>query len=430
MTEGGCKLSAMSQLAPVIPDERLESLDVLRGFALLGILAMNIRAMAAPFGAYMYPYALFEYEGASRAAYVFTSVVYDLKMMGLFAMLFGAGVLLYDAKSTAAGRPARGLWFRRMFWLLVIGLIHAYLIWDGDILVPYALCGMLVLWWVRRLPAWALGAGSFLLLGVGALLTVGHGLSWESMSEADRAKELAVWMPTPEQAQAQLRSMLGSYVEVVAFRAPFVLMVQTVYFVAFFLWRCAGMMLLGMALYKCGFLDGRLSERTYVVTAVLCIPVGLVLAWKGVLELELVKFAMPQRAFADLWNYAGSVLASVGYAAGLILVIKRQMLGVVRRSLAAVGQMALSNYLFQSTVTSILFLGWGAGLAGRFDYAQQLIVIAAIWAFQLVVSPPWLARYRFGPAEWLWRSLTYGKRQPMSRNPQQPLDAGSATVSI
>jgi uncharacterized protein len=417
----------MTQLAPVVPNERLESLDVLRGFALLGILAMNIRAMSAPFGSYMYPYALFDYEGASRAGYLFTSVVYDLKMMGLFAMLFGAGVLLYDAKAAGAGRPARGLWFRRMFWLLVIGLIHAYLIWDGDILVPYALCGLLILWWVRRLPTWALGAGSFFLLAVGALLTVGHGLSWDSMSEADRAKELAVWMPTHEQAQAQLRSMLGSYFEVVAYRAPFVLMVQTLYFLAFFLWRCAGMMLLGMALYKGGFLDGRLSERAYAATAAVCIPVGLFLAWKGTVELELVKFAMPQRTIADLWNYGGSVLASVGYAAALLLVIKRQALGAVRRGLAAVGQMALSNYLFQSIATSVLFLGWGFGLAGQFHYGQQLIVVAAIWAIQLAVSPYWLARYRFGPAEWVWRSLTYWQRQPMNRH---PLDAGRLTAGV
>ena len=127
--------------SPVSDKERVEAVDVLRGFALLGILAMNIRAMAAPFGAYMTPSAFFPYEGASRAAYIFTSIVFDLKMMGLFSMLFGAGVLLYAGKSADAGRSPRALWFRRMFWLLVIGLVHAYLIWDGDILVPYALCG-------------------------------------------------------------------------------------------------------------------------------------------------------------------------------------------------------------------------------------------------------------------------------------------------
>jgi uncharacterized protein len=406
----------MTQPVPVSAGERLESLDVLRGFALLGILAMNIRAMAAPFSAYVNPFALFDYEGASRAAYVFTSIVFDLKMMGLFSMLFGAGVLLYAAKSTETGKPPRGLWFRRMFWLLVIGLVHAYLIWDGDILVPYALCGIVLLWWVRRLPAWALMAGAIVLLAVGGLLAFGHGLAWQSMSEADRAFETQLYMPTREQANEQLAALLRSYPEVVAHRAPFVFMAQTLYFVVFFVWRCGGMMLLGMALYKMGFLDGRRPAGAYVRVAAICIPVGLSLAWYGVVELERVRFAMPQRTVADLWNYAGSVFASVGYAAVLILAIKQDALGRLRRALAAVGQMAFSNYLFHSSITAVVFLGWGFGFAGRLDYAEQLIVVAAIWALQLAVSPLWLARYRFGPAEWLWRSLTYWKRQPMRRD--------------
>jgi len=137
--------------APVAAGSRVETLDVLRGFALLGILAMNIRAMSGPAGAYLYPYALWDYEGASRAAYIFTSVFFDLKMMGLFSMLFGASVLLYAGKPGPADQAPTGLWFRRMWWLLVIGLMHAYLIWGGDILVTYALCGMLLLWWVRRM---------------------------------------------------------------------------------------------------------------------------------------------------------------------------------------------------------------------------------------------------------------------------------------
>jgi uncharacterized protein len=414
----------MAQPAPVASPERLESLDVLRGFALLGILVMNIRAMAAPFGAYVYPYALFDYEGASRAAYIFTSVAFDLKMMGLFSMLFGAGVLLYAGKPTASGRPPRGLWFRRMFWLLVIGLVHAYLIWDGDILVPYALCGIIVLWWVRRLPAWALLALSMVFLTVGAALNIGHGISWETMSETDRAAEAKFFMPTPEQTQQQLAAMLGSYTQVVASRAPFVFMAQTLYFLVFFLWRCAGMMMLGMALYKWGFLDGRLSAGTYRRTAAVCLLLGLSLASYGIVTLESIRFAMPQRTVADTWNYVGAVLASVGYAAVLILLIKLDAFAGLRRRLAAVGQMAFSNYLFQSMAASVLFLGWGLGLAGRFDYAEQLIVVAAICAFQLAVTPLWLARYRFGPAEWVWRSLTYWKRQPMRRGTTPSAAAG------
>lgn len=405
----------MVQPVPVSAGERLETLDVLRGFALLGILAMNIRAMAAPFSAYMYPYASFEYTGASRAAFVFTSVFFDLKMMGLFSMLFGASVLLYAAKTTASGKPPRGLWFRRMFWLLVIGLVHAYLIWDGDILVPYAFCGLLFLWWVRRWRAPFLLIGALALLGIGAYMSIAHGLAWPTLSEEERAEELFIFMPTPAQMHEELTAMLGSYGDVVSHRFDFAFGAQTGYFIFFFLWRCGGMMLLGMALYKWGFLDGRWSTRAYAITAATCLPVGLVLAWQGVVALEAIRYAMPERTVADLWNYAGAVLMSVGYAAVLIAIVKRGLLEPVRRALAAVGQMALTNYLLQSVMTSVLFLGWGLGLAGRFDYAAQLLVVVAIWIVELAWSPLWLRWYRFGPAEWLWRTLTYLARQPMRR---------------
>ena len=403
------------QPTPVSDKERVEALDLLRGFALLGILAMNIRAMAAPFGAYMTPSAFFEYEGASRAAFIFTSVLFDLKMMGLFSMLFGAGVLLYAGKLTESGQPPSALWFRRMFWLLLIGLVHAYLIWEGDILVPYALCGILVLWWARRWSVRALTTAAIVVLTIGAAAVVVQGLTWERMPEADRAEQLAIFSPTPTQVQEQLAAMLGSYPQAVAHRAPFVLMGQTMFFLMFFLWRCGGMMLLGMALYKAGFLEGRWSSRAYATVAVVSLVVGLSLAAYGITELERVRFAMPQRSIADVWNYVGAVFASLGYAATLLLLLKHEAIGALRRRLAAVGQMALSNYLFHSIITSVIFLGWGFGFAGRLNYAEQLLVVVAIWVVQLVIAPVWLAHFRFGPAEWVWRSLTYWQRQPMRR---------------
>ena len=401
------------QLAPVSSRQRLETLDVLRGFALLGILAMNIRAMSAPMSAYMYPAALFDYEGASRIAYLFTNVVFDLKMMGLFSMLFGAGVLLYANKPTESGRPPRALWFRRMFVLLAIGMLHAYLIWPGDILVPYALCGILLLWWMRNRTARTLLVSAIVMLAIGAALAVVHGLMWDSMSEADRAAELELMMPTREQALGHVGLMLGSYQGFVVGSAPSTFMFETMFFVLFFLWRCGGMMLLGMSLYKSGFLEGRLSSSTYARVALIATPVGLGLALIGALELDRVAYAMPIRAVVDLWNYSGAVLASIGYAATVIWIVKRQAMAGFRRRLAAVGQMALSNYLFHSITASLLFLGWGFGLAGRFDYAAQLLIVVAIWIVQLIVSPIWLQHFRYGPAEWLWRTLTYGRAQPM-----------------
>jgi len=409
------RIPRMSALTPVSTTDRIESLDVLRGFALLGILAMNIRAMAGPFGSYVYPYAMYEYEGANRLAFLFTTVFFDLKMMGLFSMLFGAGVVLYAAKAERTGTPATGLWFRRMAWLLAIGLVHAYLIWNGDILVPYAFSGLLILWWVRRWSARALIIAGVCTLLIGGALSLSQLFSWDSMSEAEQAEQLAFMMPTPEQAQVQLDEMGGSYTEIVAARAPVVLLFQTLFYVTFFLWRTAGMMLLGMGLYKAGFLDGRLAASSYGRTALICLLVGVSMSSFGVISLEQVRFSVPDRTLPDLWNYFGSAFTSVGYAAAILAIIRTGALVGLRTRLAAVGRMAFSNYLSQSIITAVLFLGWGFGLAGRFDYAQQLLVVAAIWIIQLIVSPLWLARYRFGPAEWLWRSLTYWRRQPMAQ---------------
>jgi uncharacterized protein len=129
---------------------------------------------------------------------------------------------------------------------------------------------------------------------------------------------------------------------------------------------------------------------------------------------------MPERILADLWNYTGAVLASLGYAATVILIVRSGALAGLRRALAAVGQMALTNYLLHSVMGAIVFLGWGFGLAGRADYAGQLFFVTGVWLLQLIVSPLWLRRFRFGPAEWVWRSLTYWKKQPMRRAAAEP----------
>jgi len=149
------------------------------------------------------------------------------------------------------------------------------------------------------------------LLGVGVFLTVGHGMAWEGMSEAERAAELAMWAPTPAQLAEQLAALQGSYFDVVAHRAFFVFMAQTMYFLLFFFWRCGGMMLLGMALYKWSFLDGRRSERAYLLAAATGVPIGLALAWYGVMELERVRFGMPERTVVDVWREQFLELGSI-----------------------------------------------------------------------------------------------------------------------
>lgn len=377
---------------------------------------MNIRSFAGPFASYMNP-TLGEgtYEGASRVAYIFTSIVFDTKMMSLFSMLFGAGVIVFAAKRTSSGRPPRGLWFRRMAWLLVIGCIHAYLIWEGDILVPYALCGMLVLWWARRLPPpWLIAAG-LAMVSIGVLLWALMGLGIEHAPPDVRAQQIAMFEPSPEQFQAEIETYTGSYAEIVRARAPRALAAQTTFFLIFVLWRAGGMMLIGAALMKLGFLSGALPRGRYAAIAVTGLGIGGALVVWGVVALEATGYAMPRRMRLDLYNGFGSVFMAVGYAALLIWLHKGGLLGRLGRALGAAGRMAFTNYLAQSLLCTFLFYGYGAGLFGRLDYAQQLLVVAAVWALQLAWSPWWLARFRFGPMEWAWRSLTYRRLQPMLR---------------
>ncbi|MBC7835307.1 MAG: DUF418 domain-containing protein [Phycisphaerales bacterium] len=417
----------MSDPAPGVPhpspigeSKRLITMDAVRGLALLGILAMNIRAFAGPFATYMNPTLLWSYQGADKWAYRFTHVLFDTKMMSIFAMLFGAGVVVWSAKRSQADRPTLWLWMRRMFWLLIIGMVHAYLIWDGDILVPYALCGLLFLWWARRLPPWALLAIGLVMVCIGGFFWAGYGLSFEKMTPEQQVKTLAQMQPGPEELREEIAPHLGPYIELVKHRAPNVAAMQTKFFLMFFLWRSGGMMLVGAALMKLGFLSGRLKTGAYAAIALGGYALGLPAIIYGLAELERASFNFPQRTMLDLYNYFGSVLVAIAHAALVVLLIKVGVLGLLGRALAAVGQMAFTNYLVQSILLTTIFYGYGLGLYTRHAYSEQLLFVLGVWVLQLIISPLWLSRFHFGPFEWLWRTLTYMTPQPMRRAVPRP----------
>jgi uncharacterized protein len=414
-------------LRPVAEAERIESLDVLRGFALLGILPMNIRSFATPFAAYMNPTLMFDFSGLNRLAFLFTHVVFDFKMMTLFSMLFGAGVIVYAAKPAPGGKPPVGLWYRRMFWLLVIGLVHAYLIWIGDILVPYALSGLLLLWWMRRRSPRTLiiVASTFIIVGGLSWASRGLHLQLSNLSPEQREEINREFSPTPEQLKKEIDAYTGNYAGIVRFRAPDVFMLQTIFFPAFFLWRVGGVMLLGMALMKLRVLTGERSLHYYAILAVTGYAVGLPLIVGGIVLQQTINYQPPRTLYVDQFNYFGSVAIALGHAGLLIYLLKRDRLGPFRWPLAAVGRTAFTNYLMQSLICTTLFYGYGFGLFAQLDYAAQLVVVLAIWIVQLIVSPLWLKHFLFGPFEWLWRSLTYWRLQPMRRESVPALSRAS-----
>lgn len=429
-------MSTLTAAAPKPIDEpsRLLSVDVVRGVALLGILAMNIKTFGLPFAAYFNPTAVLPYEGVNRWTYIVTHTLFDLKMMTLFSMLFGVGVMIYAEKIARGAelKRVRGLWFRRMGILLGIGLVHAYLIWEGDILVSYAVCGLIFLWWMRRLPAWAMVLIAIPFTLFTQALWASQGLmydwfvndpsppEWMSMPadvlEEMRNQYLKSYDPTPEQVAELESTYTGSWYTLFKHRVEFVLQMHLWMIPTFMLWRGTAMMLLGAALYKWRVVTGERSTRFYAIFTIVNYAVAFPLIIAGIAYNESVGFN-PARLImvGSHFNGIGSVPMAMGHMGLVILVARAFPTAALVRALSAVGRMALTNYIAHSVICSLIFYGYGLALYNSMNRLELQLVVVAIWIAQLIWSPLWLRRYRFGPMEWLWRALTYGKAPPMRR---------------
>ena len=402
--------------APVAAGARIDAIDVLRGFALLGILVMNVQAFAMPQAAYFNPTAYGDLEGANLHVWLAGRMLADQKFMTIFSMLFGAGIALMAGRAEARG-DGRRPHYRRMAWLAVIGLLHAHLLWAGDVLFLYAVCGMLV-YPLRRQPPGrllALGAAS---LAVASAWSVGTGLSLPYWPEEERAALAAeLWRPTPELIEAQIAAFRGGWLAQQPARSAGALAFETLLLITWGLWRAGGLMLIGMALFRLDVFSARRSARFYAALIAVAAAVGLPLtAWGVALDFER---GWPLWSFfvGVQFNYWPSVAVSLGYVGLVMLACRTAALRRFTRPFAAVGRTALTNYLLQTVLCTTVFYGHGLGWFGSVDRLGQLGVAAGVWAVQLAVSPLWLRRFRFGPAEWAWRSLTYGTRLPIRRAP-------------
>ena len=399
---------------PVTETTRIDAIDVLRGVALLGILLMNVQSFAMPQAAYFNPTVYGDLEGANLYVWVAGRMLADQKFMTIFSMLFGAGIVLMAGRAEARG-AARRVHYRRMGWLLVIGLLHAHLLWPGDILFLYAVCGMLI-YPLRRQPPGrllALGAG---LLAVGSAYSVASGVSFPYWPEDERAAFTAdMWQPPKAAIGAELAAWRGGWLDQQPARSAGAFEFETSILAAWGVWRAGGLMLIGMALFRYGVFGAQRSSHFYAALIAVAVAVGLPLQAYGI----ALDFAhgWPVWSFfvgAQL-IYWPSIAVSLGYVGVVMLVCRRAALRCLTRPLAAVGRTALTNYLLQTILCTTVFYGHGLGWFGSVDRAGQIGVVAAVWAVQLVASPLWLRRFRFGPAEWAWRWLTYGVRPPLRR---------------
>ena len=424
--------------APVPAAERLIALDTLRGFAVMGILVMNVYAFAMPLAAYNNPMIMGGTDALNMGTWFLTHILFDQKFMSIFAMLYGAGIILMMNRAEVRGSAFAPIFYRRSAWLIVIGLLHAYFIWFGDILFHYGLMGMIVFLFRRANPRTLITIACVLLpvtllISFGSsfyleemraevaqierLQTDGAVLDDEQQQKLDQWQELrVVFSPSEEDIAADVAAYRGTYIDSLTQRAPFVAFMQVNTTLVVVIWRVGALMLLGMALMKLGVLSGMRSTRFYKALTLVGYGAGLPLAILSAVLLEAHEFdPLFVARYGGIPNYFGSILVALGHIGAVMLVLKSGVLKALSDRFTAVGRMALSNYLAHSLVMTSLFYGYGLGLYAEVPRFLQQGFVVALVGLQLLASTWWLERFRFGPAEWLWRSLTYRQRQPMRR---------------
>lgn len=384
--------------------QRIHSLDLLRGFALLGILIMNIISISNIGMGYVNPTIGAGIEGYNGYFYGFAYLFADMRFMSLFSILFGAGVLLFAESIERKELSPKKYHYKRMFFLLLFGMIHAYLIWMGDILVSYAICGSIVFlmrkWRTRTI--WIIGVIFFL---IPVLLSL---MNYAFAPPQELEKAYSFWIPTQIEIDEEIAAYTGTYMDQMAPRFKSAVQMQTFLFLIEMMWRVLSMMLLGMLLYRSKVLTAGRDYVFYKKLMVFAFAIGLLLSATGL-----------YRSYANEWNgvwtmsvghqynYIASVFVALGYIGLIMMWSKSDFWTSMKLRLQAVGRLAFTNYIGTSVICTFIFYGHGLGMFGRFDRLQQWGVILLVWLIILIISPLVLKKYKQGPLEKLWRKLTY-----------------------
>ncbi|WP_430442703.1 DUF418 domain-containing protein [Sphingorhabdus contaminans] len=404
--------------------DRYLTLDAMRGFAVMGILAMNIIAFAMPEWAYVTPIAYGGLSTENQMSWIFSFIFIDGKMRGLFSLLFGASMMLIIERAQAKGESAAKIHYFRMFWLALFGLAHYFFLWFGDILFLYASVGCIAFlfrnWQPERLIKWAL-----IIFGFGVLfwglqlggLQILQYFATQPNADAEmvaRYDEIIRSNDFDLNVADELALHRGAYWPIVSEKlsewyTPLAAVLQSIA-------ETLPLMMIGMAMKKNGFITGEWNRPIYIHWARKMVPVGLIASAALAGYLVAVDYDLIDSLAVFLaWSAIPRLMLTVGYAALLILLIGRISHQKFINRVAATGQAAFTNYLGTSILMTTLFYGYGFGFFGHVSRIALWPVVFAMWALMLLWAQPWLTRYRYGPLEWLWRSLARGGLQRMKR---------------
>jgi uncharacterized protein len=391
--------------------ERIISIDVLRGIAVLGILLMNIQNFSMVGAAYLNPTAYGDLTGINKWIWIISHILADSKFISIFSILFGAGILIFTERAKANGRKGGQLHYWRNFILLIFGLIHAYFIWSGDILFTYALCGFFVFLFRKKTPK-TLITLSIVFFAIPILFYVMTGLSIPKWPQEAYEENLQVWQPDQNSISTEIFQVTGSWVEQFKLRAETSIFMQSFLFFYFMFWKVTSMMLLGMALLKLKILSAERSNSFYKNLAIIGLIIGYAIIITGIYKNFEYNWIMEYSMFfGNQFNYIGSIGVALGYISIIMLICKSNGFEAFKSAMAKVGKMAFSNYILMSIFSLLIFSGSGLSLFGKVERWHQLLITIGIWVILIIFSNLWLKSHKLGPLEWFWRKLTYFKKK-------------------
>ena len=437
--------SSSAAAMPVMQSERIDIIDSLRGFAILGILLMNIPGFGLPGPVGNDPSIWNESATIHYKIWFLVDWFPEGTQRAIFSMLFGAGIIMFVTRQEKRlpGLMAADYFFRRQLWLLVFGLIDIYiLLWWGDILFDYACYGM-IMFTFRKLSPKALIMGAVICMLLMLVRenrdlyqekqTIWRGekvaaidttkvklteLQKERLGAYTEFKESSTKESKLKRVERSIRKTTGDYETLYNFRTNMYLNFMLLHFSYMGIWDVLLFMFLGMAFYKMDILTGKGSYRLYWIMAIVGLGLGLFLSYLRLLPLIQSRFNYfdyTKRINFEFYTLS-RILRGLGIFAAMILLYKSGWCKWLFRLFRPVGQMAFTNYLTQSLICGIVFYGIGFGMIGKMQRSEIYIVVGCIWVLQITWSHLWLRYFNFGPLEWAWRSLTYWKRQPMRKS--------------